>query len=293
MRVLLIGSTGMLGSMLYRYFSAQSGVEVVGTSRAAVAHGGRLPLDAAGPIEAQLEAILAAGRWDYWINCIGIIKPYCRDGDAAGVREAIRVNADFPHRLAACAKREGIPVIQVATDCVYSGTRGGYTEADPHDAHDVYGKTKSLGEVFDGSVLNLRVSIIGPELGRRSSLLEWFLCHPAGTRLPGYVHHRWNGISTLRFARLCDSIMRAGAYHDLLRTSHVHHYVPMDAVSKYQLLTLFQEVFGTRHEINPVSEPGPLVDRTLGSRYSQLAGLLPPISIRDDVAELAEFIRKD
>ena len=39
------------------------------------------------------------------------------------------------------------PILQIATDCVYSGATGGYTESSSHDALDVYGKTKSLGEV--------------------------------------------------------------------------------------------------------------------------------------------------
>src|SRR5437868_4207618 len=68
------------------------------------------------------------------INCIGLIKPYCDN-----VQSAIKVNALFPHKLPANS-------IQIATDCVYSGSKGGYIETDPHDALDVYGKTKSLGE---------------------------------------------------------------------------------------------------------------------------------------------------
>ena len=40
---------------------------------------------------------------------------------------------------------------------------GVYVETDLHDALDVYGKTKSLGECQEPNVYHLRCSIIGPE----------------------------------------------------------------------------------------------------------------------------------
>ena len=43
--------------------------------------------------------------------------------------------------------KPALKVIQIATDCVFDGLKGNYTEDDKHNAIDVYGKTKSLGEV--------------------------------------------------------------------------------------------------------------------------------------------------
>ena len=72
--------------------------------------------------------------------------------------------------------KNNIKVIQIGTDCVYSGKKGLYSETDKHDPLDVYGKSKSLGEVFDGSALIIRCSIIGPEFKKQKSFLfEWFL----------------------------------------------------------------------------------------------------------------------
>jgi len=116
----------------------------------------------------------------------------------------------LPHALAQ-ATAKVLPmakVLQIATDCVYSGKTGNYDEAAKHDALDVYGKTKSLGEVNARHVLNIRCSIIGPELKGRLSLLEWFLSQPTGARVNGYAHHQWNGITTLQFAELCVMLMR-------------------------------------------------------------------------------------
>ena len=289
-RILVFGTTGMLGSMVADYLSSLNWAETHGAARQADST--RTKFDASLPVADQVDALLGGPPWDYWINCIGIIKPYCKDNDPAGVRNALRVNSVFPHELAAVAKDNGIRLIQIATDCVYSGFKGSYVESDPPDALDVYGKTKSLGEVLDGSALNLRASIIGPELKNRLSLLEWFLGQPAGAELKGFTHHRWNGVSTLRFAQLCEQIIRQGQYDDLVRQSRVHHYVPGDSVDKFQLLNTFQATFGTSYRIVPVGDIGPSVDRTLSTQFDSLAKILPPVSIAEDLRLLGARMKR-
>lgn len=289
-KILVFGTTGMLGSMVASHLSSLDWLETHGTARRGSIDAG-IEFDASRPVADQVDALLGEPKWDYWINCIGIIKPYCKDNDPAGVRNALRVNAVFPHELAAVAKDNGIRLIQIATDCVYSGFKGSYLESDLPDALDVYGKTKSLGEVLDGSALNIRVSIIGPELKNRLSLLEWFLGQPAGAELKGFTHHRWNGVSTLRFAQLCEQIIRQEQYDALVQESRVHHYVPADTVDKSQLLNIFQQTFGTNYRIVPVGDIGPSVDRTLSTQFGLLAKILPPIPIADDLKLLRSCMK--
>ena len=63
-------------------------------------------------------------------------------------------------------------MLHITTDCVFSGQGGKYNEDAKHDEMDVYGRTKSLGEPENCSVL--RTSIIGEEFNRKSRcLLEW------------------------------------------------------------------------------------------------------------------------
>ena len=50
-----------------------------------------------------------------------------------------------------------------------------YTEEDPADAEDLYGRSKLLGEVTASDCLTLRTSFIGPELSGSAGLLAWFL----------------------------------------------------------------------------------------------------------------------
>ena len=251
-----MGINGMLGSMLFQYFRKNTAFQVSGTFfvnnpfpsySESMVH-----FDASTGIAQQMQEIIRQFNPAYIINCIGIIKPWCRDDDPAGVKNAIVVNALFPHLLSdACAAHDPeIKIITIATDCVYSGNKGNYTENDPHDPLDVYGKTKSLGEVRQSNFLNIRTSIIGPELTGKKSLLEWFLSNPDGTTLNGFTHHYWNGMTTLQFAQLCDRIITEGSFDKLRKINHVIHWVENESVNKYELLKIFNDVFERKININ-------------------------------------------
>ena len=271
--VLVLGASGMLGSMVLSYLRDQVGVEARGTVRGAVPESFRafadqlVSFDASGDPESQLTAVAGSFRPDYIINCIGIIKPHCQDNDPEGIVRAIRINALFPHLLAQATAKvlPGAKVLQIATDCVYSGKTGNYNEAAKHDALDVYGKTKSLGEVNERHVLNIRCSIIGPELKGRLSLLEWFLSQPEGSRVNGFAHHEWNGVTTLQFAELCVMLMRGRTFADWRAKGSRLHYVVNETVNKYELLMAVKEIYGKECAIDRVTDIGEPVRRTLSS----------------------------
>ena len=91
-----------------------------------------------------LEAVLSSLEPGVVVNCAGVIK---QRAEAASPIPSITVNSLLPHRLARMSARWGGRVIHFSTDCVFSGKRGAYTEGDPSDAEDLYGKSKFLGEV--------------------------------------------------------------------------------------------------------------------------------------------------
>jgi dTDP-4-dehydrorhamnose reductase len=153
----------------------------------------------------------------------------------------------------------------------------------------VYGKTKSLGEVSAENVLNLRCSIVGPELGRPISLLGWALSSPAAAELTGYTQHRWNGITTLHFAKICAAVI------DGAGVPSRQHVVPADSVTKAELLELMLAAFGrTDVAVRHAPGPGAPVDRTLttrdpaaNERLWRAAGYTRPPTIGEMLGELA------
>ena len=275
----------MLGSMVKKHLSAQEDIVVMGTNRSG--SGGELAFDASRIHSASDLGKASFDGIDYAINCIGIINKYCRDNDLEGLKNAVQVNSLFPHYLSGFCEERGVRLIRIATDCVFSGREGGYDEDSVHDAPDVYGKTMSLGEVRGPAALNIRCSIVGPELKNKTSLLEWFLSIPDGETVPGFTHHRWNGVTTLQFARLCHEIVRRPATFDQLTTvSNTHHFVPNEALSKFELLGVFKDKYGKDVKIEKESRLGRPVDRTLSTKYQELGRSFGPESIRDAVGDL-------
>lgn len=164
-KVLVLGAQGMLGSMAAATLSERRDLKVRVTTRGdppAGSGASRRRFDASSdPVERLLETEAP----DWVVNAIAVVAPLIREDDSASVLRAIDVNAAFPRRLADAAAAREQRIIQIATDGVYSGLHGPYDEGAPHDAQDVYGRTKSLGEVCDSHVVLLRCSIVGPEAG--------------------------------------------------------------------------------------------------------------------------------
>jgi dTDP-4-dehydrorhamnose reductase len=211
----------------------------------------------------DLTALLAGfGPGDYVVNGTGVIKQQIDDTKAADRRNAIAMNAEFPYLLAAVAELQGFRVIHIATDCVYSGRDGGYDESALHDATDVYGHSKSLGEVPSASVLNMRCSMIGRELKNKASLLEWVLDHPSGSSFSGYTDHLWNGVTARTFGKVVAGIVSSGN-----ELSGNQHLVPSGQVTKSDLSRLILDEFGSADvEVVP-RETGHPVDRTLSTAH--------------------------
>lgn len=265
--VLMLGGSGMLGSMVLHHLD-EIGLPVTATTRSGspshstAAHISHRAFDATVDDVDELLSHCAPGSWV--VNAIGIIKPRIDEQVAHSRRVAIDVNAAFPHRLAAAAERHDIKVVQIATDCVYSGRTGQYSESASHDPLDVYGKSKSLGEVPSSSMMHLRVSIIGPELQGHASLLDWFRGLPHGAEVTGFDNHRWNGVTTLQYAQLLAAIVRDDTFEP-----GMFHVVPGDVVTKADMLHMFSAAFDrpdVRVTVAPAATP---IDRTLSTEHPE------------------------
>ncbi len=256
--VVVLGANGMLGSSVARKLS-NVGHDVFATVRSSEAGEAQVGFDVLEDSLEKLGSLLPPSA-AYVVNCIGVIKPRINESIRTSVEQAIRINATFPHELAALAEVAGLKVIQIATDCVYSGVVGQYDEHSVHDPSDIYGKTKSLGEVKSENVMHLRCSIVGPEIGRSTSLWEWAGRQPRSAEVLGYVNHRWNGITTDAFGEICHSIINNDLFID-----GVTHVVPNGVVTKEQLVKMILSKLGrTDVVVQPMDAPT-VIDRTLST----------------------------
>jgi len=227
-KISIFGTNGMLGNAVLQIFKEDK-FNIIEINRNTI--------DAS---TAEVDKIIKTiDSSDYIINCVGLIKSYINDSNPSDVEQAININSIFPYKLS----QTGVKVIQVATDCVFDGQRGGYNESDKHNALDVYGKTKSLGEINSNNFLNLRCSIIGLEKKNKKSLLEWFINQEKYANVNGFKNHYWNGITTYAFAKICKGIINNNLWFPGLQ-----HIVPSNSLCKADMLNVFSDVF-TRQDI--------------------------------------------
>lgn len=242
MKIFVFGSTGMLGTYVTKYFSLKD-YEVIPISRKKV------------DINKVTERILLGStinKDDVVINCAGLIK------QRVGTTEYdfIKVNTVFPHMLAKTCESKGAKLIHVSTDCVFDGLTGGYNEGNLHNATDIYGRSKSLGEPSSATVI--RTSIIGEERNNFLSLLEWVKSNKNGT-VNGFTNHMWNGMTCLKFAELCECIIRNNLFW-----SSVKHVFSPKVVNKYELVSLISDIYDLNITVIPTEAPN-VCDRSLTS----------------------------
>jgi dTDP-4-dehydrorhamnose reductase len=242
----------MLGSAVTR--ALQEGAhEVITASRSTGIKFDAVNLDTENLLKA---AGLQGG--DFVVNCVGLTKSRINEASMTSRILAVKLNIDFPDDLARSAEQAGVNVIQAATDCVFSGLAGGYSESSAHDALDVYGKTKSLGETPSPNVMHLRCSLIGPEIGSSSLFFEWVRQQPVRAQINGYNNHFWNGLSSLAFGKVVSGIIK----EDLFK-SGVQHLVPSNQVTKDELVRLELAALGRDDAQVTSKKDEHTIDRTL------------------------------
>ena len=269
MKILILGGSGMLGHQLYR--TLHDRIETYVTFRRI---NSSLPdyFDRSHLLEgvdaADFDSVIqAVGKVhpDVVINCIGVVK---QQNTAKDPIICLSINSLFPHRLARLCQAAQARLIHVSTDCVFSGKKGNYTEADYPDAEDLYGRSKLLGEIQGTGRLTLRTSIIGRELGTRQGLVEWFLSNQ-GQKVKGYRKAIFSGLTTDALAELVGRVI---LHHPQLEGLW---HVAAEPINKFALISLVREVFEADIAIEP--EDQFCCDRSLcDNRFRKATGWAPP-----------------
>jgi len=258
-RIFLFGANGMLGRYIFEHL--QDDHHVIPITRQ--------DLNLAFCSRIDVTAFLLRHKLspdDTIINASGIIKQR-----ECSLQDMIMVNSVFPHVLSSNSDK----VIHITTDCVFSGKRGEYTESDPHDCLDDYGRTKSLGEPSTATVI--RTSIIGEEFHNKRSLLEWAKSQRGGT-VSGYTNHTWNGVTCLALAKYIEQLIKGGVFW-----KGVRHIFSND-ISKCDLLRIIDQVYGLGLSIIEVEHETPC--------HRNLRTIHDPVAfdtIHDQIIELKKW----
>lgn len=261
MNIVVLGCEGMLGRYVYRYLYQKFERDFeCNDHHNKIIGWGRDKFDVMKHDIIYLEECMTdehIKNGDIVINCIGII-PHSSNGYKLDDRMYLKVNSIFPHELDMLCSKKDLRFIHITTDCVFTGNKGMYDENDEHDAIDIYGLSKSLGEPSTTCVI--RTSIIGEEIKNKKSLFEWVKSNANGY-IKGYEHHKWNGVTCLQLAKIIEQIIIMDIFWKGVR----HIYSP-DSVSKYELLCIINEVYNFNINIEQFSSDL-IVDKTLTSIY--------------------------
>ena len=246
-KILVLGSTGLIGHQVFNYLKIGGRYDLYNFSYRKKLQDDTIILDARN-FDYFCQNIIDISP-DFIINCIGVLI----NGANADPENAIFLNSYMPHRLARVADDIEATLIHISTDCVFSGDKKGpYVEQDEKDGRGIYAKTKGLGEVVNDKHLTLRTSVVGPELKiDGEELFHWFMNETGD--IHGYTDAIWSGVTTLELAKA----VKWALDHHITGLYHVTNNAP---ISKFELLSLFQK--HTKKNIGIVAVPGRRVDKS-------------------------------
>lgn len=161
---------------------------------------------------------------DFIVNCIGSIPQKTND---FGINSILPIYLDL---------NTNCKIIHPSTDCEIDNTLYGISKRIATDWITTYGQNTYI----------FKTSIIGIELSSADSLLCWFLDQ---TSASGYTQAMWNGITTLEWAKQCKNFIE----RDQLELFITYG---TDCISKFELLTIINNVYNCNIEIVPVNNIG-------------------------------------
>ena len=257
MKIYIVGISGMLGGKLFNEFIKSKKFIVRGSSR-------KLPkifYNFKKNIDLNCDAYnldlinknLKKFNPDIIINCIGVVKQKIKK--KSHEKEIFYINSIFPHELYKISKSMKIKLIHFSTDCVFDGKKGNYNENNTPNANDLYGLSKTIGEIDSNNAITLRTSIIGDEINTKNGLFEWFMSQKKNCQ--GYVNCYFSGFPTIEIFNIILKIIKkkklSGVYH---LSSH--------KISKYDLLNLIAKIY--KKKIKIYKNTNIKIDRSLNSK---------------------------
>jgi len=270
-KILILGAAGMLGNNIYRYLLGCSDTSAYGSIRSKDhillfnnnQRNNLIVIPDCMDLY-SIEKALNTINPDVLINCVGIIKQL---EQSLSVIDCVPVNTLFPHQLSKICDKHSVRFIHFSTDCVFTGRKGNYLTSDTPDAIDLYGLSKKLGEPQGSRDLVIRTSIIGRELTKNVSLLNWFLSQNNEVR--GYIKAYFSGLPATEIAKVIHEYILPND-----KLSGLYH-LSSSKISKFELLNIISEVYESNIKIIPFK--GIKIDRSLnGIDFYNAAGYRSP-----------------
>ena len=267
MRILILGIDGMIGHKIAQSLSHD--FTVIGTTRKkiipkniGIKKGEFILHDF---LTDDTSDLLTSINPDVIINCVGIT---IRRGIAEKKNNSEIINSELPHIIDKWAVKYNKKLIHFSTDCIFSGNKGNYLDNSTSDANDLYGLSKSKGEVDNNKSLTIRCSIIGREIFNHTELFEW-LFTMKDKKIEGYKNAIYSGVtSTWMGNTIKHIIMNQIELNGIYNISSI-------PVSKYDLLIKLSAAFDLNIDISEnlnIKSNKVLISK----KFTEITGIKPP-----------------
>ena len=272
MKILVLGGTGLIGNRLVRHL--RENADVYASTRT---DRGQIPV---------LEHILDPNKWIFRfnatdfqlleseigrlrpkviVNCLGIVKQHI---SASDTETTILLNSALPNRLSSLAVKYEFKLIHLSTDCVFSGNTGNYIESATPDPVDLYGRSKTLGELNNSQDLTLRTSFVGREIKSFTNLFEWVRKNQ-NTKIVGYKKAIYSGLTTQVTSEIIERLI-----FDFSTLTGLWH-LASEPISKFDLIQKLSDSLNLRLDIEVDEEF--ICDRSLNpGALTAMTGVVAP-----------------
>ncbi len=276
MKVLVLGSTGLIGHQIYNYLESLQIYKLYNISNKRKLNENTINIDARNQVDLFSE--IKEIEPNIIINCIGVL---INESEKNPIN-AISLNAYLPHALLKLCKKINTKLIHISTDCVFSGDKETpYIETDYKDGCSIYAKTKGLGEIIEDDHLTIRTSVVGPELkSDGEELFHWFMTQ-SGT-ISGFKKSLWSGVTTIELAKAADFSIKNNL-------NGLYHLTNNDCITKFELLKLFKIHMHKNIEIKAVD--GTITNKSFKDTRLLINYEIP--SYKKMIEEMAELIFKN
>lgn len=239
MKVLVTGSSGMLGKDIVEILSNNINYSVYGFSRT---------LNPCLSDDHQVIGDLTDFKFlsssldeinpDVIIHCAAIVNV---DECETNKRLAEALHRDVTEILARY-KSGSTRFIHISTDSVFDGQKGNYTEEDIPNPINYYAKTKRDGEIVvlenNHNAVVIRTNIYGFHLEHGNSLVEWAIDNlKQGKSINGFTDVYFNPVYTKQLCEVIQDIIPAKYFKDILNVAS------KECCSKYEFLLHIAQQF--------------------------------------------------
>jgi dTDP-4-dehydrorhamnose reductase len=243
-KILITGSTGMLGSDLIKTFSADTGYEVYGLSRTPsplLPDNRQYHVDLAQPGVVDRIKNLP----DTIVHCAAITDlSLCEENPTLADQVHVKATRDLTRRASPKAR-----FFYISTDSVFDGTQGNYDESHPPHPLNAYALTKLGGERAAREENPKRTTIIRTNLygfhrPLKNSLSEWaFREWKDGRKITGFSDLIFNAVYSGQLARIIKFLIDSRIYYPVLNIGS------NEAISKFEFLNRFRKKLGIDQDL--------------------------------------------